>query len=53
MLLAGKIAYHGSANYTWAAERNWELVLRLVGHSTDDIAGLLVALKSDPLTERL
>ena len=53
MLVDGEIAYHGSANYTLAAERNWDCVVRLVGHPVIDMLGMLVALKTDPLTERL
>ena len=53
MLVDGEIAYHGSANYTLAAERNWECVVRLVGHPVIDMLGMLVALKTDPLIERI
>ena len=53
MLVDGEIADHGSANYTLAAERNWECVVRLAGHPVIDMLGMLVALKTDPHTERL
>ena len=53
ILIDHQIAYHGSANFTWSSEKNFELVMRMMGPPVQDIAEAVEALKACPLTVKL
>ena len=53
LLVDNTVVYHGSANFTWSSEKNFELVMRMVGPPVAGIVRAFQALQDCSLTLKL